>query len=54
MQILAYTIVETTGRHRLERIPLYIAMCIGFTNTINGEEYHLYQSDYKYLLTALN
>jgi hypothetical protein len=52
--MLAYTVIEITGRHRLERIPLHIATCIGFTNTINSEEYHLYQSDYKYLLTALN
>lgn len=54
MKKLTYTIVDEEGNYRIVNIPLIEALTIGTRNIIDGEEYHLYQSDYIHILPFLN
>lgn len=54
MKKVTYTIIDINGYHRIQNISIIKAIIIGITNVINGEEYHLYQSDYEIILPFLN
>jgi hypothetical protein len=54
MRKLTYIIVDANGHYRTVNIPLIEALTIGTRNIIDGEEYHLYQSDYEFILPFLN
>lgn len=54
MKKVTYTIIDANGYYRIKNIPLIEALTIGTKNIINGEEYHLYQSDYEFILPFLN
>jgi hypothetical protein len=54
MKKLTYTIIDANRHYRIVNIPLIEALTIGTRKIINGEEYHLYQSDYEFILPFLN
>lgn len=54
MKKVTYTIIDANGYRKLKNIPIIEALQIGIFKIIDGEEYHLYQSDYEFILPLLN
>jgi len=54
MKKVTYTIIDANGYRKLRNIPIIEALQIGIFKIINGEEYHLYESDYEFILPFLN